>query len=205
MAQPSATRQSKTILARSCAALTRLLTCARARVIGLAGRPKGERFRAVEPGCENDPLASRGKLQDITPSIPNGFRYEEITRRVKGHAMRIVKTGSERALHACGSEHKNRIVRPVAQRRHKEIAAGVKSQAGRKLGGCEGAWSNEDRASPIRCEFIDRYINSIGGVEVACTVKSQAESLARGRAENCARSIRREFVDGSRKIRALVR
>jgi hypothetical protein len=93
--------RSKAILAQSCAALTRLLTCACARVFALSRRPKGEIFRAVEPGRENDPLASRGKLQDITPSIPNGFRYEEITRRVKGHAMRIVKTGSERALHAC--------------------------------------------------------------------------------------------------------
>src|SRR6476659_9505916 len=125
--------------------MTRLFTCARARVVALSRRPKGEIFRAVEPGRENDPLASRGKLQDIAPSIPNRFRYEEITRRVKGHAMRIVKTGSERALHTCGSKHKNRIVWPVAQRRQKEIATGVKSQAGRKLGGCEGAWANEDR------------------------------------------------------------
>ena len=76
--------QSKTILARSCAALTRLVTCACACVVALSRRPKGEIFRAVEPGRENDPLASRGKLQDITPCIPNGFRYEEITRRVKG-------------------------------------------------------------------------------------------------------------------------
>src|SRR6476659_2471683 len=94
------------------------LVCA--RVIALSRRAKGEIFRAVQPGSENDP-ASRRKLQDITPCIPNGFRYEEITRCVKGHAMRIVKTGSERALHAGGSEHKNRIARPVAQRRHKEI------------------------------------------------------------------------------------
>jgi hypothetical protein len=86
MVGSSVIRQSKTILARSCAALTRLLTCACARVVALSRRPKGEIFRAVEPGRENDPLASRGKLQDITPSIPNGFRYEEITRRVKGHA-----------------------------------------------------------------------------------------------------------------------
>ena len=170
----------------------------------LSWRPKGEIFRAVEPGRENDPLACRGKLQDITPSIPNGFRYEEITRRVKGHAMRIVKIGSERALHACGSEHKNCIVWPVAQRRHKEIAAGVKSQAGRNLGRCEGGWSNEDRARSVRCEFIDRYIKSISGVEIACTVKSQAESLARSCAEDCARSIRREFVDDTREIGARV-
>ena len=112
VAASSGIRQSKTILARSCAALTRLLTCACARVVALSRRPKGEIFRAVEPGRENDPLASRGKLQDITPCIPNGFRYEEITRGVKGHAMRIVKIGSERALHACGSEHKNCIVWP---------------------------------------------------------------------------------------------
>ncbi len=118
--------------------------------------------------------------------------------------MRIAKTGSERALHAGGSEHKNCIVWPVAQRRHKEIAAGVKNQAGRNLGGCEGAWSSEDRARSIRCEFIDRYIKSIGGVEIACTVKSQAESLARSRAEDCARSIRREFVDNTRQSGALV-
>ena len=173
-------------------------------VVALSRRPKGNIFRAVEPGCENDPLASRGKLQDITPSISNGFRYEEITGRVKGQAMRIVKTGSERALHAGGSEHKNCIVWPVAQRSHKEIAAGVKSQAGRNLGGCEGAWSNEDRARPIRCEFIDRYINGIGGVEIACAVESQAESLARSHAEDCARFIRREFVDGTREIGACV-
>ena len=118
--------------------------------------------------------------------------------------MRIVKTGSERALHAGGSEHKNCVVWPIVQRRHKEIAAGVKSQAGRNLGGCEGAWSNEDRARPIRCEFIDRYIKSIGGVEIACTVESQAESLARSRAEDCTRSIRREFVDDTRQIWARV-
>src|ERR1700750_659076 len=118
--------------------------------------------------------------------------------------MRVVKTGSERASHACGSEHKNRIVWPVVQRRHKEIAAGVKSQAGRNLGGCEGAWSNEDCARPIRCEFIDRYIKSVGGVEIACTVKSQGESLARSRAEDCARSIRREFVDDTCQIGARV-
>src|SRR6266480_1973948 len=175
-----------------------------ARVIALSRRPKGEIFRAVEPGRENDLRASRGKLEDITLYIPKGFRYEEITRRVKGQAMRIVKIGRERALNAGGSEHKNCIVWPVAQRRHKEIAAGVKSQAGRKLGGCEGAWSNEDRARPIRCEFIDCYIKSIGGVEIACTVKSQAEGLARSCAEDCARSIRREFVDSSREIRARV-
>src|SRR5580765_7687973 len=204
MAGSFTNRQSKTILARSCAALTRLLTCACARVVSLSRRPKREIFRAVEPGRENDPLASRGKLQDITPCIPNGFRYEEITRRVKGHAMRIVKTGSERAPHAGGSEHKNCIVWPVAERRHKEIAAGVKSQAGRNLGGCEGVWSNEDCARPIRCEFIDRYIKSIGGIEIACTVKSQAESLARSRSEDCARSIRREFVDDTRQIGARV-
>jgi hypothetical protein len=54
-----------------------------------------------------------------------------------------------------GSEHKNCIIWPVAQRRHKEIAAGVKSQAGRKLGRYEGAGSNEDRARSIRCEFVD--------------------------------------------------
>jgi hypothetical protein len=107
------------------------LACA--RVIALSRRPKGEIFRAVEPGRENDLRASRGKLQDITLFIPKGFRYEEITRRVKGQAMRIVKTGSERALHAGGSEHKNYIVWPVAQRRHKETAAGVKSQDGRIL------------------------------------------------------------------------
>src|SRR6476620_783892 len=118
MAGPLAIRQSKTILGRFCAALTRLVTCECARVVALSRRPKGEIFRAVEPGRENDPLAPRGKLQDITPCIPNGFRYEEITRRVKGHAMRIVKTGSERAPHAGGSEHKNCIVCPVDQRRH---------------------------------------------------------------------------------------
>ena len=204
MAGPLAIRQSKTILARSCAALIRLLTCACARVVALSRRPKGEIFRAVEPGRENDPLASRGKFQDIAPSIPNGFRYEEITRRVKGQAMRIVKTGSERAPHACGSEHKNCIVWPVAQRSHKQIAAGVKGQAARKLGGCEGVWSNEDRARPIRCEFIDGYIKSIGGVEIACAIKSQAESLARSSAEDCARFIRREFIDGTREIGARV-
>ena len=62
---------------------TAIQACLRARVVALSRRPKGEIFRAVEPGRENDSLASRGKLQDITPSIPNGFRYEEITRRVK--------------------------------------------------------------------------------------------------------------------------
>src|SRR5215472_7176989 len=164
----------------------------------LSRRPKGEIFRAVQPGRKNDPTA-RSKLQDITPAISNGFRYEEITRRVKGHAMRISKIVSERAFHAGGSEHKNCIIWPVAQRSHKEIAAVVKNQAGRKLGGCEGAWSNEDRARSIRCEFKDRYINSIGGVEIACTVKSQAESLARSRAEDCARCVRREFVDDTRQ------
>ena len=108
--------------------MTGLVTGACARVVALSRGPKGEIFRAVEPGRENDPLASQLKLQDITAPIPNGFRYEEITGRVKGHAMRIVKTGSERALHAGRSEHKNCIVWPVAQRRHKEIAAGVKRQ-----------------------------------------------------------------------------
>lgn len=183
---------------------TAIQACLRARVAALSRRPKGEIFRAVEPGRENDPLASRGKLQDITAPIPNGFRYEEITRRVKGHAMRIVKIGSERAPHACGSEHKNCIVWPVAQRRHKEIAAGVKGQAARKLGRCEGTWSDEDRARPIRRKFIDRYVKSIGGVEIACAVKSQAERLTRSCAEDCARPIRREFIDGSREIRARV-
>src|SRR5215472_8542812 len=99
-----------------------------ARVVALSRRPKGEIFRSVEPGRENDLLASRGKLQDLTPSIPNGFRYEEITGRVKGQAMRIVKIGSERGLHASRSEHENCIVWTVAKRRDKEIAAGVKSQ-----------------------------------------------------------------------------
>src|SRR5215470_3639679 len=132
-----------------------------ARVVALSRRPKGEIFRAVEPGREYDPLASRGKLQDITAPIPNGFRYEEITGRVKGHAMRIVKTSSERALHAGRSEHKNCIVWPVAQRRHKEIAASVKSQAGRLLGGCEGAWSDEDCARSVRREFVDGTRKSV--------------------------------------------
>src|SRR5262245_27332658 len=59
----------------------------------LSRRPNGEIFRAVQPGRENDLRASRCKLQDLTPCIPNGFRYEEITRCVKGHAMRISKIG----------------------------------------------------------------------------------------------------------------
>ena len=60
-------------------------------------------------------LASRIKNAHLARTKSGAcFRYEEITRRVKGDAMRIVKTGSERALRAGGSEHKNCIIWPVA-------------------------------------------------------------------------------------------
>jgi len=61
-------------------------------------------------------VIKRNHTLNLASRIKNAHlaRTKSGARRVKGDAMRIVKTGSERALRAGGSEHKNCIIWPVA-------------------------------------------------------------------------------------------
>ena len=53
-------------------------------LFALSGGPKGEVFRSIEPGGENNASASRGKFQDIAIRAFKGFCHEKVSRSVQG-------------------------------------------------------------------------------------------------------------------------
>ncbi len=59
-------------------------------------------------------------------------------------------------------------------------------------------WTNEDALCAIGGELVDSRIDGVGCEEIASTVKGQAETLARYRAERALYTVGSNFVDRGR-------